>query len=200
MWDNWRNNWRNWKNVHERIDKLHKLGGLRIWILHVLDHGPKNGVEIMDAIQEHQEMVQEMYQKRMHQFSDDKYNQHYNRHCNQFFQKTLKNVSSRPSPGSVYPMLKKMVDEGLISKFADGKYDLTETGRETIYEAFGGLRGVNGKQMDRGGYAIENALTEIDSYVSYLEAIKKEKIAHHEELIENLSERLKKLKESLHED
>jgi DNA-binding PadR family transcriptional regulator len=200
LWDNWRNNWRNWKNVHERIDKLHKLGGLRIWILHVLDHGPKNGVEIMDAIQEHQEMVQEMYQKRMHQFSDDKHDRHYNRHYNLFFQKTLKNVSSRPSPGSVYPMLKKMVDEGLISKFDDGKYDLTETGRQTIYEAFGGLRGLNGEQMDRGGYAIENALTEIDNYVSYLEDIKKEKIAPHEELIGNLSERLKKLKESLHED
>jgi DNA-binding PadR family transcriptional regulator len=189
MWDDWRDKWDNWRNIHEKIDKLNKLGGLRVWILHVLDHGPKNGVEVMDAIQEHYDIVNDMYQKRRQQFGGDHYGHH--------FQKTMRRVPCRPSPGSVYPMLKKMVDEGLIEKIEDGKYDLTEEGRETIFDLFGGLRGPEGQRMDRGTFVVENVLREISSYVVFLEDIKKEKLAPHKEIIGELSERLKKMEESL---
>jgi DNA-binding PadR family transcriptional regulator len=188
MWDNWRNTLNNWKNMHERVDKLHKLGGLRIWILHALDHGPKNGVEIMDAIQEHHE---EMYQARLHHDSADK---HYNHHL----KRTMRHAASRPSPGSVYPMLKKMVAEDLITKLEDGKYDLTDTGRETVHEIFGHIYRPN--RSDRGSLAIESALMEIENYVSYLEDIKKEKLIPHEEMIKSLSERIKLINESLHDE
>ena len=40
------------RNFHESLEDMQQLGGLRMWILHVLDEeGPKNGVEIMDAVQ-----------------------------------------------------------------------------------------------------------------------------------------------------
>jgi len=152
-----------------------------------LSHGPKNGVEIMDSIEEHH---QEMYRTRMHH---DKADKHYNHHL----KKTMKHASSRPSPGSVYPMLKKMVDEGLIEKMEDGKYDLTEEGREIIIDLFGGLEGPAGHRRDRGTFAVEHVLTEIGSYVTFLEDIKKEKLAPHKEIIGELGERLKNMGESL---
>ena len=164
------------KEFHERIEEMQKLGGLRIWILHVLDeYGPKNGVEIMDAVQVHHE--------GLHQT-------HYEGH----------RQSKRPSPGSIYPMLKKMVSENLINKREDGRYELTGKGKERSYKIFRHFHGFHGKHIDRGTFTIENTLIEIDSYVSYLEDIKKEKLVPHEKLIRALSERLKNINESLDED
>jgi len=188
MWNNWRNTLNNWKNLHERMDKLHKLGGLRIWILHVLSHGPKNGVEIMDSIEEHH---QEMYRTRMHH---DKADKHYNHHL----KKTMRHASSRPSPGSVYPMLKKMVAEELITKLEDGRYELTDTGRETVYELFG--HNYRPSSSDRGDLAIESALIEMDNYLSYLEDIKNEKLIPHKKRIKSLNDRIKVIMESLNDE
>ncbi|MDO9044819.1 MAG: helix-turn-helix transcriptional regulator [Methanobacteriaceae archaeon] len=191
MWDNWKNTLHNWKSLHEKVDQLHKLGGLRIWILHVLSHGPKNGVEIMDSIQEHYEG---MYKMKDH-FSDVSHSgRHYNMHLN----KTMKRAASRPSPGSIYPMLKKMVAEDLITKMDDGKYDLTDTGRETIYEIFGNTHNRQGTYHQP--QAIESALMEIDNYISYLEDIKKENLSPHKDIIESLNERFSKIKDSLDEN
>jgi DNA-binding PadR family transcriptional regulator len=173
MWDKFKDLH---QNFHERIEEMQKLGGLRIWILHVLDEqGPQNGVEIMDAVQAHHDGLHQTY------FRGQKH-------------------SKRPSPGSIYPMLKKMVSENLISKRNDGRYDLTEKGREMSDKIFKRFQGFHGKHIDRGSLAIENILTEIDSYVSYLEDIKKEKLAPHEELIGLMSERLKNIHDSIHED
>jgi DNA-binding PadR family transcriptional regulator len=165
--------WESFKNLHtefhERIEQMQRFGGLRILILHVLDeNGPKNGVEIMDAIQVHQESCKIPY--RGHK-------------------------THRPSPGSVYPMLKKMVDEELIHKGDDGRYNLTEKGQNTV-EKLSGRLGYHHK-MDHGEYTIKKALTEIDGYISYLEDIKEIKLAPHEESIGELVERLKSVKDSL---
>ena len=163
------------KEFHERIEEMQRFGGLRIWILHVLDEqGPANGVEIMDAIERHQEKLELMaWKRRGHR-------------------------PQRPSPGSVYPMLKKMVEEGLISKDAEGKYTLTEKGDKVIYKLSGRLRHL--KDMDRTGISINNALTEISGYISYLEDIKTSKLANNKETISELSNRLKKIEESIHDE
>ena len=203
MWDNWRNKLSDFKEIHDRLEELGKLGGLRIWIIHVLDQGPKNGVEIMDAIQEHHETFHQMADMRMRNIKDnpeyykhiDKHDTHYYKHLN----KTLKRGVRRPSPGSVYPMLKKMVSEGLIVKLEDGRYELTDLGHETFSKIFGASHKSH-EEMDRGARAVENALTEIDSYISYLEDIKGEKLISHKEWIGELSERLKKMKDSLKEE
>ena len=108
------------REFHEKIEEMQRFGGLRMWILHVLDeHGPANGVEIMDAIQSHQEGMEMMAWK---------------------LRGRGRHGPPRPSPGSVYPMLKKMVDEDLIIKQEDGKYELTEKGEKIVDKWAGRMR------------------------------------------------------------
>ena len=37
----------------------------------------------------------------------------------------------KPSPGLIYPLLGRLLDEGMIKEDSDGKYQLTKKGRET---------------------------------------------------------------------
>ena len=67
----------------------------------------------------------------------------------------------RPSPGSVYPMLEDMCREGLIEKRDDGKYEITQRGKEESYWSFGPL--------SNRPRSVEEMLNEIESYVSYFE-------------------------------
>jgi DNA-binding PadR family transcriptional regulator len=166
MWDTFKNLHR---DFHERMDQMQRFGGLRVLILHVLDeHESGNGVEIMDAIQAHHESCKMSHRGQR---------------------------TSRPSPGSVYPMLKKMVDEGLIIKQEDGRYQITEKGQKIIYKLSGRLG--YPKKMDRGEYSIRKALTEIEGYIAYLEDIKEEKLSSHQEIIGELAMRLKTVEDSL---
>ncbi len=102
-------------------------------------------------------------------------------------------TSRRPLPGSIYPMLKKMVKEGLIIKQEDGRYKLTENGQKTIYN----IIGTTDTDRYNGDNAIENAIKEIDNYSSFLEDVKTEKLQAYEKQINIIIERLKKIKESL---
>jgi DNA-binding PadR family transcriptional regulator len=177
MWDTLKNMH---EKFHESIEEMQKLRGLRILIIHVLEDGPKNGVEIMDSIQDHQEKLQ-----RMSRMANNKHLHH-----------RMKHHPHRPSPGSVYPLLKKMVDEDLIWKCDDGRYELTKKGKDIINKLFGNLR-PNIKHEEKGAFAVKNALIEIDSYVSYLEDIKNEKLILHEELIDDVCERLNNIRDSI---
>ena len=173
MWDAFRNLH---SEFHEKMEQMQRLGGLRVLILHVLDeNGPGNGVEIMDAIQAHQESC------TMHYPGHGPSRKHY-----------------RPSPGSVYPMLKKMVIEELLIKREDGKYELTGKGKKILEKLYGRFK--PHEKMDRGEYSITRALTEIEGYVSYLEDIKEEKLAPHGELIGELSQRLEAIKNSIQKE
>lgn len=171
MWDTFRNFH---LECHEKIEEMQRFGGLRIWILHVLDeHGPANGVEIMDAIQEHQEDLKLMG----------------------FGRRSRGHSPHRPSPGSVYPMLKKMVEEDLLNKGEDGKYALTEKGESIVQKLTGRLK--HFKERERGIISIEIVLEEMAGYLSYLEDLKKSKLEPDKETIAKLSERLNKIEESL---
>lgn len=167
-----------WMNLYVDLQdskhKFGKFGGLRLWILYALSDGPKNGVEIMDAIQERYEKL-------------------YKRHP--YAQKGKKNRSWRPSSGSIYPMLKKMVEEELIIKIEDGKYDLSTKGKQFMNEMLKEEINLHSRR-----FTVENALTDIDNNVSYLEDLKEEKLIPHSQEIKKLAERLKKLEESLPED
>jgi DNA-binding PadR family transcriptional regulator len=53
----------------------------------------------------------------------------------------------RPSPGLIYPMLGRLLDEGLIEESADGRYTITHNGLEVTAD----LKSVNNifeKQLD----------------------------------------------------
>lgn len=71
----------------------------------------------------------------------------------------------RPSPGSVYPLLESLVQEGLVRKRDDGKYELSQKGRDEMGWPFG----FHGGQPR----TVEDMLKEIGGYVSYFEDLAK---------------------------
>jgi DNA-binding PadR family transcriptional regulator len=95
----------------------------------------------------------------------------------------------RPSPGSIYPLLDEMTKEGSIQKRDDGRYVLTQKGKEESDWAFGG-------PFRQGPYSVDNMVAEMSSYVSYLEDVSKSdpsKLKLQSERLKNLAERLSKL-------
>jgi len=140
------------RSLRKKFDRLGRYGGyggLRTWILYTLNDSPKNGAEIMDAIE------------------------------------SMSYGSWRPSPGSIYPLLVKMVDEGLVIKREDGRYEAADT----VYDEFG-------HEIDRS-YSADGAVREIESYISYLEDLPLEKVKPIADNLGRIEERLKKLKEKL---
>ena len=97
----------------------------------------------------------------------------------------------RPSPGSIYPMLKRMVDEGVLSRSQGAKYSLTAIGREEIDRSW--------PWSDSQGpapHSVEGALETISSYVSYLEDLdqaKDPKLVENTKPIRELADRLAKI-------
>ena len=94
----------------------------------------------------------------------------------------------RPSPGSVYPLLDELQKEENIKKLEDGKYLITEKGKQEIEWPWG----VPKKQP----HTIDEVMTELDGYVSYLEDLAKSensKIVSHSEKIRELNARLQRL-------
>ncbi len=204
----------NRKKLIDKMEELGKLGGLRIWILYVLGEGSKNGVTIIDAIQETHQTINEMHfldrnkahrgakkVKKLTILASHVRRKQYNDLLNLTDEQKLEEpVSWRPSNGSVYPMLKKMVIEELINKKDDGRYELSENGKNTYYKLFGNYPKSHGEYVDHNKITIENALTEINGYASCLEDFKKEKLIPHKDQIRILSERFKKLNESINEE
>ncbi len=70
----------------------------------------------------------------------------------------------RPSPGSIYPLLKTLVDEGVLSRSEDKKYSLTAKGREEVDHPWPWF----GRETP-APRSVEGVLEELSSYVSYLE-------------------------------
>jgi|YelNatPaOPRAMG01_1025707.scaffolds.fasta_scaffold13178_3 DNA-binding PadR family transcriptional regulator len=94
----------------------------------------------------------------------------------------------RPSPGSVYPMLESMVEEGLIIKLKDGKYELTSEGKSSLE--------ITGMRFGRTPRTVEGILGEISGFLSLLEdtvSSENEKNERIREQIEKLSDRMSKL-------
>ena len=130
----------------------HKRRSLHGWVLYALEISPKNGAEIMDA---------------------------------------MENMSQgwwRPSPGSVYPLLDTMTKEGSIKKREDGKYELTEQGKEEMAWP--------SRMRSNFPRTIEDVLNEMNSFVSYFEDLAKSdasKLSPHLEKIKEFQSRLSKI-------
>jgi DNA-binding PadR family transcriptional regulator len=96
----------------------------------------------------------------------------------------------RPSPGSIYPLLEELTQEGLIRKREqDGKYELTEKAKEEVQwpPFFGG---------SSRPHSIEDMLNEINGYVNYFEDLNKSdksRISPYREKIKTLANRLSDL-------
>ncbi|MEM0357884.1 MAG: PadR family transcriptional regulator [Candidatus Bathyarchaeia archaeon] len=71
----------------------------------------------------------------------------------------------RPSPGSVYPLLAELCKEGSIRKREDGRYEITEKGRKELEWLCG--------MPTRQRQSLDEILTEMSGYLSYLEDLKR---------------------------
>ena len=171
---------------HRRMELMEEFGGLRSRILYALNEGPKNGVEIMDAIQDMHGMRDTLRQCSGHHGPVPHGPGHHG-------MDPRGPGVWRPSPGSVYPMLNKMATTGLINKKDDGRYELTPAGREAFSRIFGQF----GDSAERGPYSMENVLREMDGYASYLEDLKKEKLAPHADKLDAIIEKLTRVRGSL---
>jgi DNA-binding PadR family transcriptional regulator len=69
----------------------------------------------------------------------------------------------RPSPGSIYPLLDQLTEEKLLRKRDDGRYEVTSAAR-------GGPDWTRG-WMGRGPRTPQDALSEVEAYVAYLEDV-----------------------------
>jgi len=69
----------------------------------------------------------------------------------------------RPSPGSIYPLLDQLVEERIVRKRDDGRYELTESAR----------RGPDWTRewMGRGPRTPQDAIAEVESYIAFLEDV-----------------------------
>jgi len=96
----------------------------------------------------------------------------------------------KPSPGSIYPLLSKAVEEKLIVKRDDRTYELTPAGFEEI-SMF--KTGDSSKPE-----SIDSILTDIDSNLSYLEDLSEEKLSAFAETLERISLKINRINENLH--
>jgi len=134
--------------------KMHGRRGLRMWTLSLIARGPKNGAEIVDAIEQ---MTQGWW---------------------------------RPSPGSIYPLLAELQQEGLVQKRDDGRYELNPK----VRDEFEGIPGV-GRRRPQG---VAEMLSEMDGFVSYLEDLRTSdasKLGPHRDGIRKIADRLRAVAE-----
>lgn len=91
----------------------------------------------------------------------------------------------RPTPGSIYPLLKEMTEQGIVRKMDDGRYELTTKGRAQAEVPFGG--------HSRRSPTLDEMVGQMNSLVSYMEDVKsgeKEDLNPHDETLRSLSRRL----------
>jgi len=94
----------------------------------------------------------------------------------------------RPSPGSVYPLLDEMLQEGVVKKRNDGKYELTQSGSEESSTPFG--------PFAQPPSSIDSILGEISSFVSYFEDLTKtdkNRLSPYRDKLKALAERLSRV-------
>ncbi len=133
-----------WRRAAQWRMNFGQRGWIRPTVLKVLESGPKNGIEIMDSIQE------------------------------------MSKGWWRPSPGSIYPLLEQLSEDGLVKKNTSGKYELTK-----VYHKESGP--INDT---------EDIITKMEGSVSYFEELaqsNKKMFSEYKDKIEKISKRLSKL-------
>ncbi|ABL87222.1 transcriptional regulator, PadR family [Pyrobaculum islandicum DSM 4184] len=97
----------------------------------------------------------------------------------------------KPSPGSVYPLLKQLEAEGLAKRREDGRYELTEAGRRAV-------KLIPWAKIPRPGAPrnIEEVVEELESWSMYLADVattEPDRIAPYRERIRKIAEILQKV-------
>ncbi len=92
----------------------------------------------------------------------------------------------RPTPGSIYPLLKEMTDQEIVRKREDGRYELTAKGRNQMQMGFG-------HPMRRGPRTTGDMLSQMHGFVSYMEEVKgsgSKQLEPHRSKLRDLAKRL----------
>ncbi|MCI4327357.1 MAG: PadR family transcriptional regulator [Thermoplasmata archaeon] len=92
----------------------------------------------------------------------------------------------RPSPGSVYPLLEELTQEGITRRKEDGRYELLNSAREQFGWRF----------PQRGPRSPADVVREIGSLIAYLEDLRRSdatRFAEAQGSIHETAERLKRL-------
>jgi DNA-binding PadR family transcriptional regulator len=95
----------------------------------------------------------------------------------------------RPSPGSIYPLLKDMVDEGTIRQREDGRYELTDKGKDEGTFPFG-------FPFSQRPNSVDSMVNEMRDFVSYFEDLAKSnasKISEYKDKLKEVADRLTRL-------
>ncbi len=92
----------------------------------------------------------------------------------------------RPTPGSIYPLLKEMSDQGIVRKREDGRYEVTPKGRSQMQGGFG-------PPVHRRPRTAGDMLEQMHGFVSYMEEVKGSggaQLEPHRSKLKDLSKRL----------
>ncbi len=92
----------------------------------------------------------------------------------------------RPSPGTIYPTLYKLIKEGYIVRLEDGKYALSEKGKEEI-KGF--------EPITAESFTVDHVLDLLEGYVYYLKDLDKQEIAKRRDKIKEIAKSLEVLAE-----
>lgn len=96
----------------------------------------------------------------------------------------------RPTPGSIYPLLREMTEGGIVRKLDDGRYELTEKGKSQA----GGFFGPSPSRTQTAG----DVVGQTQNLVAYLEDLRrsrKEELRPHSGALKDLAKRLTELSE-----
>ena len=70
----------------------------------------------------------------------------------------------RPSPGTIYPLLSQLEKEGFVKKLDDGRYELTQSGKEELSIRRSIMQGFSPFSRPK---TVDDMLSEIESYMNY---------------------------------
>lgn len=96
----------------------------------------------------------------------------------------------KPSPGSIYPLLSDLETNGLATRGKDGKYSLSDLGRQEIIYYKDLMRNFSRPTTT------QEMIAEMDSYLSFFEDIK-ESLNPYRKDLERIHDRMEKLIRSL---
>jgi len=92
----------------------------------------------------------------------------------------------RPSPGSIYPLLEQLTNDGMVRKRDDGRYELTQKASDELEGSFGHAFWKRERSFDE-------MFDEVSGFVSYMEESMKadpQKAKAYREKLKALAEKL----------
>lgn len=92
----------------------------------------------------------------------------------------------RPSPGTIYPTLYKLIKEGYIVRLENGKYALSEKGKDEI-KGF--------ELITAESFTVDHVLDLLEGYIYYLKDLDKQEISKRRDKIKEIAKNLEVLAE-----